>query len=133
MGLGVMAYAPLATGLLSGAYTPGQEAPAGTLWGERRRGHLERALSGQPAEVLTAVREVAARSGATVAQVALKWVVSRPEITVAISGADSDAQMDENLGAVEAAIAPEDLDLLDRVSAGLGMGLDGPQYARPAR
>ncbi len=129
LGLGVMAYAPLATGLLSGAYTPGEEAPPDTLWGSQRRGHLGRVLSGRPAEVLTTVQAVAARSGATVAQVALAWVLSRPEITVAISGADSDAQMDENLGAVGVQLAPEDLDRLEAVSAGLTMFLDGPQFA----
>ncbi|HLZ09937.1 MAG TPA: aldo/keto reductase, partial [Chloroflexota bacterium] len=36
-GVGIMAYAPLATGLLSGAYSPGQTPPASTLWGGRRR------------------------------------------------------------------------------------------------
>jgi len=129
MGLGVMAYAPLATGLLSGAYTPGAEAPPDTLWATRRRGQLERVLSGRAAEVLLTARAVAERHGATVAQVALRWVIARPEVTVAISGADSDAQMDENLGAADLQIAPDDLALLDRVSAGLTMALDGPQFA----
>jgi aryl-alcohol dehydrogenase-like predicted oxidoreductase len=129
LGLGVMAYAPLATGLLSGAYAPGQEPGPETLWGSRRRGHLQRVLRGQAAEVLAAAGEIAARAGATVAQVALKWVISHPEVTVAISGADTDAQLAENLGAVDLPLAPEDLALLDRVSAGLSLALDGPQFA----
>lgn len=127
-GLGVMAYAPLATGLLSGAYRPGELPPEGTLWGGRRRDHFQRTLSGRAAEVLAIVGDVAERSGATIAQIALKWVISRPEITVAISGADSDAQMDENLGAVDLQLAPEDLQRLDDVSRGMGMFLDGPEF-----
>lgn len=130
-GLGVMAYAPLATGLLSGAYTPGAEAAPGTLWGDRRRGQLGRVLSGQPAEVLTIVRTVAERVGATTAQVALAWVLARPEITVAISGADTAAQLQENLAAAALRLAPDDLAQLDAASAGLAMTLDGAQFTQP--
>ncbi|TAK21777.1 MAG: aldo/keto reductase [Chloroflexota bacterium] len=131
LGLGVMAYAPLATGLLSGAYKVGQPAPAGTLWGDRRRGHLERVLAGQPGLVLTSVEEIAARVSATVAQVALKWALSRTEISCVTSGADSDRQMDENLGALDVKLSPEDIATLDRASAGLTMTLDGPEFAAP--
>lgn len=127
LGLGVMAYAPLGTGLLSGAYAPGEPPPAATLWGRRGADRLQQTLSGQAADVLAVVRDVAERSGATAAQVALRWVLSRPEITVAISGADTDAQIDENLRAVDLQIAPEDVARLEEVSAGLGMFLDGPQ------
>ena len=116
-GLGVMAYSPLAVGLLSGAYRPGHAAPAGTLWASRPPERLAGALDGQAGEVVEAVREVAARHGATMAQVALRWVLSRPEVTVAISGADDDAQMAENLGAVTLDLPADDLAHLDAVSA----------------
>jgi aryl-alcohol dehydrogenase-like predicted oxidoreductase len=129
LGLGVMAYAPLATGLLSGAYRVGQPAPGGTLWAEGRAGRVEQVLAGPAGQVLSAVERVAARVGASVAQVALKWVISHPEVTCAISGADTDEQMAQNLGAVDVQISPEDMALLDQVSSGLGLLLDGPQYA----
>jgi aryl-alcohol dehydrogenase-like predicted oxidoreductase len=128
LGLGVMAYAPLGTCLLSGAYTPGEMPPESTLWGGRRREQFQQTLSGRPAEVVTTIRAIAERSRATVAQVALKWVLSHPEITVAISGADTDAQVAENLGAVDLKISSDDLAQLDAVSAGLGMFLDGAQF-----
>lgn len=133
LGVGVMAYAPLGTGLLSGQYAPDAPPPPATLWGERRREHLARTLSGQPGAVLATVREVAARTGATVAQVALRWVLSHPEVTVAISGADTDAQLAENLGAVQVALSPEDRERLDEASTGLGLLLDGPQFAPTPR
>jgi 1-deoxyxylulose-5-phosphate synthase len=132
LGVGVMCYAPLATGLLGGAYSPGQPPPPGSLWAERRAGRLDGALAGQPGDVLAAVRAVAERTGATVAQVALKWVISHPEVSCAISGADTEAQMDENLGALGLELAPEEVARLDELSGGLRMSLDGPQYA-PAR
>src|SRR5205814_538019 len=124
----IMAYAPLATGLLSGAYTPGQLPPEGSLWGGRRREQFSQTLSGQAAAALTAVREVAQRSGATVAQVALKWVLSHPEITVAISGTDDRTQLQENLGAIDTQISPKDLAHLNAVSLGMSMLLDGPKF-----
>lgn len=128
-GLGVMAYGPLAAGLLSGAYAPDREAPTDTLWGGRRRGHLARALGGQNGEILAAVRSIAARRGASVAQVALRWVLAHPEVTVAITGADDEAQLAENLGALDVELAPDDLAELEAVSAGAAMSTDGPQWA----
>jgi aryl-alcohol dehydrogenase-like predicted oxidoreductase len=128
-----MAYAPLATGLLSGAYTPGQLPPEWTLWGGRRREQFAQTLTGRAAAALATVRDVAERSGVTVAQIALKWVISHPEVTVAISGTDTEAQLDENLGALDAQISPEDYTRLNEVSTGLGMFLDGPQYGPAPR
>jgi aryl-alcohol dehydrogenase-like predicted oxidoreductase len=122
LGLGAMAYSPLAVGLLSGAYRPGHPPPAGSYWASRSPQDFERALAGTARETVTAVRAVAERTGATVAQVALKWVLSHPEITVAISGADTDAQMDENLGAMSVQLGPDDLALLDRVSSTVAPG-----------
>ncbi len=133
LGVGIMAYAPLATGLLSGAYTPGQLPPEWTLWGGRRREQFSQTLSGQAAAALTAVREVAQKNGVTVAQVAMRWVLSHPEITVAISGTDNNGQLTENLGAVDVQIPPEDLTRLDAVSVGLNMFLDGPQFGPSSR
>lgn len=129
LGLGVMAYAPLATGLLSGAYTPGEVPPPSTLWGGARREYFQWIMSGPAADVLMAVHDVAERSGATVAQVALKWLLTKPEIIVAISGADTDRQIEENLAAVDLQLSNEDLARLDDVSAGLNLLFDGVQYA----
>jgi aryl-alcohol dehydrogenase-like predicted oxidoreductase len=129
MGLGVMAYAPLATGLLSGAYRVGQPAPPGTLWGDRRAGHLERVLAGRPGDVLLALGEIAKRLGATVAQVALAWLLTRPEISCAISGADTDRHMADNLAAAELALPADVVQQLEALSAGLTMSLDGPEFA----
>jgi aryl-alcohol dehydrogenase-like predicted oxidoreductase len=128
LGLGIMAYAPLATGLLSGAYRADVPPPHDTLWGSRRRDQFAQTVAGRASDVLSAVQTVAARSGASVAQVALRWVLAHPEITVAISGADTDAQLEQNLGALDAVLSAEDMRTLDEVSSGLSMVLDGPQY-----
>lgn len=127
--LGVMAYAPLATGLLSGAYRVGEAPPPGSLWAEHRRGRLAGILSGPAGGVLTTVQTIAERIGASVAQVALAWVLARPEVSVAISGADTVAHLDDNLGAVALRLDPADQAALEAASAGLALVLDGPAVA----
>lgn len=120
-GVGIMAYAPLAIGLLSGAYRPDGPQPATTLWARSGRESLEAAMAGRPGEVIRAAFAVAERTGATVAQVALRWVLAHPEISVVITGADTTEQLDDNVGAVGQRLADADLDGLNRVSDGLGL------------
>ena len=98
-GLGVMAYSPLAGGLLSGVYSPDEQPPADSLWGMRPRRDLASALAERAGDVLAAVRETAGSIGKTPAQVALAWVLSHPEVTVAITGGDTIAHLDDNFGA----------------------------------
>lgn len=127
MSLGVMAYSPLAVGLLSGAYSPDSIPPADSLWGSRRRESFTNTMRGRAVEVLTTVRDVARRNGATVAQVAMAWVLAQPEVTVAISGADTEEQLDDNLGALDLELPEEDMRRLNEVSDGMNMFLDGTQ------
>ena len=127
-GLGIMAYSPLAVGLLSGDYDPERMPDSTRLWGSRRSHAFNRVVRGAAAEVVRANAEIANRIGATPAQVAQAWVLSHPEITVAISGADTSAQMQDNLGALEIELPAEALDDLNRVSDRLRIALDGAGF-----
>jgi aryl-alcohol dehydrogenase-like predicted oxidoreductase len=127
-GVGIMAYSPLAVGLLSGAYTPDTVPDDSTLWGSRRRGIFANVLRGRAVDVLEAVAGVAKAHNATVAQVAMAWVMSHPEVTVAISGADTAEQMKDNLGALNVKLAPEEIAQLNDASRGLRMELDGSDF-----
>ena len=123
-GFGVMTYSPLGVGLLSGAYTPGQPPPAGTLYATRRDGDLELDLNAAAHRTLAILREIAHAHGRTVAQAAINWVLSHPEVTAAITGGDTAAHMEENAGAVGWSITPEDRGRLDEASAGQDRVLD---------
>ena len=118
-GLGMMAYSPLAVGLLSGVYSPGGAPPPGSPWSRWEPGKLKAALSDDVVAVLEAVRDIAAERGKSPAQVALNWVLSHPEVTVVISGSDTTEQMDDNLGAVGWELSEEELATLDLASAGV--------------
>jgi aryl-alcohol dehydrogenase-like predicted oxidoreductase len=120
-GVGIMAYAPLAIGLLSGAYHPDSPAPASTLWARKGPGSLKEALAGQPGDVIRTAVAVAERTGATIAQVAQQWIMTHPEISVVISGADSAEQLDDNVGSVDLKLSDEDIAELNLVSEGMSL------------
>jgi aryl-alcohol dehydrogenase-like predicted oxidoreductase len=92
----VIAYSPLAQGLLSARYD-GTNTPGGVRAGNRLflPENIERA---QP--LLTALKEIALSHSATPAQVALAWVIRRPNV-VAIPGASSVAQLEANAAAAD--------------------------------
>jgi aryl-alcohol dehydrogenase-like predicted oxidoreductase len=99
----IIAYSPLAQGVLAAKYTaanaPGGVRARNLLFSEE---NLRRA-----APVLDALREVAAAHEATPAQVALAWVVHHPHV-VAIPGAKSVAQVESNAAAAEIVLADDE-------------------------
>ena len=99
-GLGVMCYSPLSVGLLSGVYSPDEPPPAGTLWARRYPEEYDLRMRGATGKVLATLKRFAGELGKTPAQLAVAWVVSHPEVTVAISGSDTIKQLDDTLGGV---------------------------------
>jgi aryl-alcohol dehydrogenase-like predicted oxidoreductase len=112
-GIGVIAYSSLASGFLSGKYRLGQSLPAS----QRAKGIQERYMNEKGFRVLEQLDQIAAIHHATVAQVALAWVMARPSITAAIASATSAVQTRELLGAVDLQLTKEEMETLDRVSA----------------
>ena len=99
--LAVLPWSPLAGGILTGKYRPGEDLPAGTRGGETEEPiTFTYRLDDRAWRVVEAVRKVAAATGKTEAQVALNWVVTQPGVTAPIIGARNEAQLDDNLGAV---------------------------------
>ncbi len=112
--LGLLVWSPLAGGLLSGKFGPG--APGN---GEGRRASFDfppvdkdRAWA-----CVAAMREVAEKHGASVATVALAWILAKPFVTSIIIGAKRLDQLDQNLAAVKLKLDADDLAKLDEVSA----------------
>ncbi|MEU1997466.1 aldo/keto reductase [Nocardia gamkensis] len=105
---GVIVYSPLQSGLLTGAFSA--ERVAG-LPAEDWRGAHHDFTTGLTAnlQLADALRPVAARHGATVAEVAIAWVLAWPGITGAIVGARRSDQVDGWIGAESVALTPSDL------------------------
>ena len=106
--LGILAYSPLAQGLLTGAVTAERVFPETD---GRSRG--TRFLPGNRARVNALLREVvspiAAARGATVAQVVLAWTIAQPGVTCALVGARDPGQVRENAAAAAVELSPEEL------------------------
>ena len=69
--------------------------------------------------MVSVVRDIGAERGKTMAQVALNWVLSHQEITVAIAGCDTVEQVDENLGALGWELEEPELARLNEASKSL--------------
>ncbi len=112
--LGLMVWSPLAGGLLSGKYGPG--APGN---GEGRRASFDFPPVDKDRgwACVAVMREVASKHGASVAEVALAWILAKPFVTSVIIGAKRIDQLDQNLAAVKLRLDAEDMAKLDDVSA----------------
>jgi aryl-alcohol dehydrogenase-like predicted oxidoreductase len=113
--IGVLAYGPLAHGLLGGAVTEATTFADGD-W----RAHSP-AFTGagfaRNLKVVAALRAFAAGRGATIAQLAVAWVLARPAVQVAIVGARTPAHLTESLGALDLTLSQDDLAEIDRIMA----------------
>ena len=112
--LGLMVWSPLAGGLLSGKFSADGKGPDGA-----RRASFDFPVVDKPRAFacVDAMRPIAERHGATVAQVALAWLLAHALVSTVIVGAKTPAQLADNLGAGKLQLSPEDLDRLNRVSA----------------
>ncbi len=112
--LGLMVWSPLAGGLLSGKFSADGSGPQGT-----RRASFDFPLVDKPRafRVVEAMRPIAFQHRVSVAQVALAWLLSRPQVSTVIVGAKTPEQLEDNLGATKLELSAEELAVLDQVSA----------------
>ena len=112
--LGLLTWSPLAGGFLSGKYRRGKQHEV------RSRRHVtdfpavdvERAY-----DIIEVLDKIAARrSSASVAQIALSWLLHQSHVTSVIIGAKAGQQLTDNLAAADVSLAPEELSEIDLVS-----------------
>ncbi len=114
LGIGTVAYSPLGRGFLTGRFT----SPADFQEGDFRTVNPRFARDAFDANrrIVAVVEEVAAERGATPAQVALAWVQSRGDDVVPIPGTRRAARLQENVGALDVPLTPDDLARLEPLS-----------------
>jgi aryl-alcohol dehydrogenase-like predicted oxidoreductase len=121
LGIGVMAYGPMAHGLLTGAFTA---ETTFVEWDWRSRG----VAFGQslftsdnfPKNVAVAdrLKAVAARLGTTLPQLAIAWVLQQPAVSVALAGIRKPEEIEHNIGALDVQFSPDDLREIDDIMTG---------------
>jgi aryl-alcohol dehydrogenase-like predicted oxidoreductase len=111
--LGVITYYSLAGGFLTGKYRSAVEASKNPARGGKVKGYFDK----RGLAILKALDAVAARQGATPAQISLAWLMARPGVTAPIASATSLAQLDDIMKAPSLKLAGEDITALDAASA----------------
>jgi len=111
-GLGVIPYASLASGFLTGKYRSVND------FGKSPRGpRMRRLLNERGMRILDSLAEIGRELDATPAQVALAWLLARPSVTAPIASATSVEQLDELLGSTELSLPRSAIDRLNGASA----------------
>lgn len=120
-GIGLLPWSPLGGGWLSGKYKRDQMPTGATRLGENPKRGMEafdqRNAETRTWDIIGAVEDIASATGASMAQVALAWLVAQPSVTSVILGARTREQLKENLGAGSLRLSAEHLARLTEVSA----------------
>ena len=111
----MLAYGPLAHGLLGGTITgtttfgaDDWRSHSPTFTGPGFRRNLQ---------VVAALSRFAADRGATIAQLAVAWVLAHPAVQVAIAGSRTPAHLTENIDAIDLTLSQGGLAAIDRIMA----------------
>lgn len=113
-GVGCICFSPLAQGALTDKYLRG--IPSGSRASREGTTVASRYLSEEKLEKIKKLNEIARDRGQTLAQMALTWILRRPEVTTVLTGASSTAQLDSNLAALKAPLlSADELAVIDRV------------------
>lgn len=115
LGMGILAWAPLCNGLLSGKYRP-EQLGEGRMKAVVESGLFDR-LTDQNWAIVAELERVANELGRPMAQVAVNWIASKPALGSVILGATRSDQLYETLGALDFVLPPELAARLDEVSA----------------
>ena len=109
-GIGVLAYSPMKSGLLSGAMTRErvQALPEDDF--RRRTPHFQEPRLGQNLRLAELLGRIGKRHGRTAGEVAIAWVLRHPAVTAAIVGMRSAAQVDGVIGAMAFRLTPEEIE-----------------------
>ncbi len=119
LGIGMMAWSPLASGLLSGKYRPSEDGGTGEgrLEVMKKSGNTGTSRFGAHNwAVVAKLEQVAKKAGRSMSQVALNWAANKPGIDSLIIGATRIEQLEDNLAALNFQLAPELMAELDEVS-----------------
>ena len=119
LGLGQIVWSPMAQGVLSGKYLPGQEPPAGSRATDDKGGRqmISRWMRDDVLTAVQALRPIAQDLGLTMPQLAIAWVLRNPAVSSAIVGASRPEQL---VDTVKASGVSLDDDVMAAVDVALG-------------
>jgi aryl-alcohol dehydrogenase-like predicted oxidoreductase len=119
-GVGQVVFSPLAQGVLTGKYHPGEAPEAGTRAADPENNRFMQQLMNE--EVLSAVdglRSVASEAGLSMPQLALAWVLRQEDVSSAIIGASRPEQVDDNAATSGVELSADMISEIDRILDGV--------------
>ncbi|HEX3737708.1 MAG TPA: aldo/keto reductase family protein [Solirubrobacterales bacterium] len=131
-GISQIVWSPLAQGVLTGKYKPGEEPPADSrAASDSMNMSMELVMNEANLEAVERLRPIAAEGGLSLTELALAWVLRREEVAAAIVGASRPEQVHANAAASEVELSD---DLLAAIDAALGDApVKGPTLAPLAK
>ncbi len=113
-GISQIVWSPLAQGLLTGKYRPGEEPPADSRAASSAMNFaMGQLLADEPLRAVDRLRPVAEQAGLSLPELALAWVLRRPELASAIVGASRPEQVHANAKASGIELPPDTLAAID--------------------
>jgi aryl-alcohol dehydrogenase-like predicted oxidoreductase len=118
-GIGQIVFSPIAQGVLTGKYVPGQAPPAGSRATDEKSGagFIERYLNDEILARVQELRPIAEEAGLSMAQLAVAWVLQNPAVSAAIIGATRPEQVRDNVRAAGVKLDAEVMKRIDDVLA----------------
>jgi aryl-alcohol dehydrogenase-like predicted oxidoreductase len=117
LGIGQIVWSPMAQGVLSGKYLPGQPPPAGSRATDDKSGanFISAWLSDNVLTAVQKLRPIADSVGLTMAQLAIAWVLQNPNVSSAIVGATRPEQVRDNVKAAGVRLDADTMKAIDEV------------------
>jgi aryl-alcohol dehydrogenase-like predicted oxidoreductase len=113
-GISQIVWSPLAQGLLTGKYRPGEAPPADSrAASEEMGGFIERLMTEENLQAVERLRPIAEDAGLSLVELALAWVLRREEVAAAIVGASRPEQVHLNAAASEIELSPDTVAAID--------------------
>jgi aryl-alcohol dehydrogenase-like predicted oxidoreductase len=119
LGLGQVVFSPIAQGVLTGKYAPGQPPPAGSRATDEKSGanFIARLMSDDVLSTVQQLKPLAEQAGLSMAQLAVAWVLQNPNVSAAIVGASRPEQVHDN---AKASGVQLDADLMKAIEEAVG-------------
>ena len=119
LGISQVVFSPIAQGILTGKYVPGQPLPEGSRATDEKGGAdmISRFMNDDLLSRVQELKPVASDLGLSMAQLAVAWVLQNENVATAIIGASKPEQVDDNAGASGVKL---DADVLKRIDEALG-------------
>ena len=121
LGISQIVWSPMAQGVLSGKYLPGQPVPAGSRATDTKSGarFIEKFLRDDVLEAVQRLTPIAEQAGLTMPQLAIAWVLQNPNVSAALVGASRPEQLADTVKASGVVLEADAMAAIDAALAGV--------------